>query len=218
MTPTLTFFAGLLLLALFIWYFLTDLPARKRNIGLVLTILLVAFCIEAITPPSKKIRLGLDLQGGTSFLLRLIDETGEGLRPGALDQAIEVIRKRVDQFGVSEPIITSQGSDRIMVQIPGLDTKQLGETKDQLQRVAKLEFALVHPQTESILAQVDNLLGRQYATAAQRGATGFDASGRFVARPFAGPVIGGERPLLHSTFLAPGAPRTTWVGLRLSFP
>jgi SecD/SecF fusion protein len=72
-----------------------------------------------------------------------------------LDQAIEVIRKRVDQFGVSEPIIASQGRDRILVQIPGLDTKQLAQTKEQLQRVAKLEFALVHPQSDAILAQVD---------------------------------------------------------------
>ena len=155
MSPTFTFVFGLLLLGLFIWYFFTDLSLRKRLIGLVLTVLLVAFCIEAILPPEKKIRLGLDLQGGTSFLLRLVDESGEGITPATLDQAIEVIRKRVDQFGVSEPIITSQGRDRILVQIPGLDTSQLATTKDQLQRVAKLEFALVHPQSESVLAAAD---------------------------------------------------------------
>jgi SecD/SecF fusion protein len=155
MSPTLTFLAGLLLLALFIWYFFCDASLRKRTIGLVLTVLLLAMCIEAIVPPAQKIRLGLDLQGGTSFLLRLVGEDGEEITPTTLDQAIEVIRKRVDQFGVSEPIIASQGRDRILVQIPGLDTKQLAQTKEQLQRVAKLEFALVHPQSEAILAQVD---------------------------------------------------------------
>ena len=155
MSPTLTFFAGLLLLALFIWYFFSDDSLRKRTIGLVLTVLLLAMCIEAIIPPAQKIRLGLDLQGGTSFLLRLVGEDGEEITPTTLDQAIEVIRKRVDQFGVSEPIIASQGRDRILVQIPGLDTKQLAQTKEQLQRVAKLEFALVHPQSDAILAQVD---------------------------------------------------------------
>ncbi|MEX1045079.1 MAG: protein translocase subunit SecD, partial [Chthoniobacterales bacterium] len=144
-----------LLLGLFIWYFFTDFSLRKRLIGLTLTVLLVTFCLEALIPPAQKIRLGLDLRGGTSFLLRLVDETGEGVSPATLDQAIEVIRKRVDQFGVSEPIITSQGSDRIMVQIPGLDTAQLAATKEQLQRVAKLEFALVHPQSESILAAIE---------------------------------------------------------------
>jgi SecD/SecF fusion protein len=155
MSPTITFLFGLLLLGLFIWYFMTDISLRKRIIGTVLTILLVAFCLEAVMPPEKKIRLGLDLQGGTSFLLRLVDETGEGVSPATLDQAIEVIRKRVDQFGVSEPVIAAQGRDRILVQIPGLDTQQLASTKDQLQRVAKLEFAMVHPQSESVLAAVD---------------------------------------------------------------
>jgi len=156
MSPTLTFLAGLFLLALFIWYFLTDIAARKRWIGLALTVFLVAFCLEAIIPPSQKIRLGLDLQGGTSFLLRLIGQDGEDVSPATLDQAIEVIRKRVDQFGVSEPVIAAQGRDRILVQIPGLDTQQLAETKAQLQRVAKLEFALVHPQSDDLLAQADS--------------------------------------------------------------
>lgn len=159
MSPILTFFAGLGLLALFVWYFMTDVASRKRWIGLSLTVFLVAFCLEAVIPPSQKIRLGLDLQGGTSFLLRLIGQDGEEVTPSTLDQAIEVIRKRVDQFGVSEPVIAAQGRDRILVQIPGLDTQQLAQTKEQLQRVAKLEFALVHPQSESILAQVEGGTG-----------------------------------------------------------
>ena len=159
MSPTTTFLFGLLLLGFLIWYFFTDFSLRKRMIGLALTVLLVAFCLDALVPPSQKIRLGLDLRGGTSFLLRLVDENGEGIAPATLDQAIEVIRKRVDQFGVSEPVITSQGKDRISVQIPGLDTEQLATTKEQLQRVAKLEFALVHPQNQSILAAVENGTG-----------------------------------------------------------
>ena len=60
MSPALTFTFGLLLLVLFGWYFASDLPARKRWLGLVLTVLLAAFCIEQIVPPEKKIRLGLD--------------------------------------------------------------------------------------------------------------------------------------------------------------
>lgn len=69
----------------------------------------------------------------------------------------------------------------------------------------------------SLYATVRNLLGTRYATAAQLGPTGFDAGGRFVARPFAGPVIDGERPLLSSTFMAPGAPRSVQFGARLRF-
>jgi SecD/SecF fusion protein len=143
MSPVLTFCFGLLLLVLFGWYFASDLPSRKRWLGLVLSVLLAAFCIEQITPPDKKIRLGLDLQGGTSFLIRLIPQTERGITPDLLEQAVEVIRKRVDQYGVSEPVITPQGKDRILVQIAGLDTNQMEEAKSQLQRVAKLEFAIV---------------------------------------------------------------------------
>ncbi len=66
----------------------------------------------------------------------------------------------------------------------------------------------------TLFATVRNLFDRHYASGAQLGATAFDAQGRFVARPFAGPVIGGERPRLSSTFFAPGAPRSIELGLR----
>lgn len=156
MSPVLTFSLGLLLLVLFGWYFASDLPSRKRWLGLVLSVLLAAFCIEQITPPDKKIRLGLDLQGGTSFLIRLIPQTESGITPDLLDQAVEVIRKRVDQYGVSEPVITPQGKDRILVQIAGLDTNQMQEAKSQLQRVAKLEFAIVDEGGPSRVERIQN--------------------------------------------------------------
>src|SRR6266571_269198 len=67
------------------------------------------------------IQLGLDLRGGTSFLLRMdlskIDSAGRG---HAVQQAVEIIHRRIDKFGVFEPIIQRVGDDRILVQIPGL--------------------------------------------------------------------------------------------------
>lgn len=66
----------------------------------------------------------------------------------------------------------------------------------------------------TLFATVRNLLNRRYATAAQLGPAAFDPAGSFVAQPFAGPVIDGERPLVSSTFYAPGAPRSVQVGLR----
>jgi SecD/SecF fusion protein len=143
MSPALTFFAGLVLLIIFGWYFATDSASRKRWLGLVLSVLLVAFCLEEAIPPSKKIPLGLDLQGGTSFLIRLTPQDDQVITADLLDQAVEVIRKRVDAYGVSEPVITPQGNQRILVQIPGLDTNAIERTKAELQRVAKLEFATV---------------------------------------------------------------------------
>ena len=154
MTPGFTFLAGISLLALFGWYFATSRARLKRILGTILTVLLVAFCVTTLYPPNKTIRLGLDLQGGTSFLIRLSPESERSISADTLDQAVEVIRKRVDQFGVSEPVITPQGADRILVQIPGLAPEQIAAARQQLAQVAKLEFRLVHPENDRLIAQV----------------------------------------------------------------
>src|SRR5438094_7497578 len=154
MTPALTFFIGLVMLVLFGWYFATDQGLRKRLLALTLTVLLVVFSIVTIWPPEKKIALGLDIQGGTSFLIRLKGGDKE-VNKGMLDQDVEVIRKRVDYFGASEPIISPVGNDRILVQIPGLDTAKIQEARDQLSRVAKLEFRLVYPDSGERLRAID---------------------------------------------------------------
>ena len=68
----------------------------------------------------------------------------------------------------------------------------------------------------TVFVQVNNALNQRYSSAAQLGATGLDANGNFLARPFAANA-NGDRPLVHSTFYAPGAPRTLYFGLRYSF-
>jgi SecD/SecF fusion protein len=154
MSPGLTFFAGLGLLVLFAWYFATDVGLRKRILATTLVMLLVAFSIATIWPPKEKIQLGLDIQGGTSFLIRLMGGDKD-VNKGMLDQAVEVIRKRIDYFGVSEPVISPVGNDRILVQIPGLDTAKIQEAREQLSRVAKLEFRLVFPDDGRRLQAID---------------------------------------------------------------
>jgi SecD/SecF fusion protein len=160
MNATLTFFFGLLVLLLFGWYFLTDKEKTKRWLGTTLTLLLCAFSIDSFLPFDQKIHLGLDLQGGTSFLVRLVPSVPEEggkprpITPEMQEQAVEVIRKRVDEFGVSEPVITKQGTDHILVQIPGLNTAQVETARTQLQKVAKLEFRLVHPNSDQLVRQI----------------------------------------------------------------
>ena len=173
MTPGLTFFIGLTILVLFGWYFASEGDRLRRILGTVLTIVVTAFCLWSTYPPFDekgpdgtvihrgKIHLGLDLQGGTSFLIRLEPPANAdgGKRPitkAMVDQAIEAIRKRVDRFGVSEPIITPQGNDRILVQIPGLDAANIQEARNQLSRVAKLEFRLVYPDNGQRLKAIDD--------------------------------------------------------------
>lgn len=160
------FLYGFLLLVLFAWYLFSENERAKRIVGSVLSALLISFCLWLAVPPfdvkdgngktirEGKISLGLDLQGGASFLLQLKQEPGstKEITKDMVEQAMEAIRKRVDRFGVSEPIITPQGKDRILVQIPGLETEEkIADARETLRKVAKLEFRLVHPQSYQIL-------------------------------------------------------------------
>jgi outer membrane receptor protein involved in Fe transport len=68
----------------------------------------------------------------------------------------------------------------------------------------------------ALFAQINNVLDRKYSSAAQLGATAFDANGNFLARPFPADA-NGDRPLQNSTFYSPGAPRSFRVGVKYSF-
>ena len=102
-----------------------------------------------------KIKLGLDLQGGSSFLVRL--ETGKlatnASREVAVDNAIEVLRKRVDRFGVAEPLIQKQGDDRILIQMPGLGEAEMESVRTAIKKAAFLEFRMVHKDSADLVQQ-----------------------------------------------------------------
>ncbi len=109
---------------------------------------------------SGKIKLGLDLQGGTEFVVRLqippregTNEVAQSQKSVIVDQAIEVLRKRVDRFGVAEPIIQPAGEDRILIQLPGLSESAIEEARITLEKPAFLEFRLVHPESRQLLEQ-----------------------------------------------------------------
>jgi SecD/SecF fusion protein len=100
-----------------------------------------------------RIRLGLDLQGGTSFLVQMKTEglTNATDSTAALGQAVEVLRKRVDRFGVAEPLIQEQGKDSILIQLPGLSAAEQENAEISIKKAAFLEFKLVHPQSTDLL-------------------------------------------------------------------
>jgi SecD/SecF fusion protein len=111
---------------------------------------------------SGKIKLGLDLQGGTSFLVEMdtnklasADNTNKLVQSsdisGAIAQAVEVLRKRVDSFGVAEPVIQPVGGNQILVQLPGLSQSVKESAKEQIQKAAYLEFRMVKDDSDQIL-------------------------------------------------------------------
>ncbi|HEV2393335.1 MAG TPA: protein translocase subunit SecD [Verrucomicrobiae bacterium] len=102
-----------------------------------------------------RIRLGLDLQGGTSFLVSLntTNLTNSSDTTAAISQAVEVLRKRVDRFGVAEPVIQPQGSDSILVQLPGLSAADQENAKIAIKKAAFLEFSLVNEDNRNLIDQ-----------------------------------------------------------------
>ena len=98
------------------------------------------------------------LLGGTS--LRILRSEGAELflgynevelirlRKSIVSQVVEVIRRRIDEFGVSEPVITPKGQDRVLVQLPGIQDST--HAKEIIQRTAKMEFRLVNEELDSL--------------------------------------------------------------------
>ncbi|MFC1521496.1 protein translocase subunit SecD [Elusimicrobiota bacterium] len=96
--------------------------------------------------PKWLIRLGLDLRGGTHLLMELDTKNLEADTEGklgiedAMDRAVEVIRNRVDQFGVTEPFIAKQGERFIVIQLPGISDPR--RAKELIGKTALLEFRI----------------------------------------------------------------------------
>jgi len=114
-----------------------------------------ASSVALITPPDEKIKLGLDLQGGTSYTLEIDESKGlEGTVKDAQNRAIKVIRNRVDSMGVAEPIIYPDGDKRIVVQIPGMKAEDRARASENIRKAAFLEFRMVHSKNDALISNL----------------------------------------------------------------
>jgi len=109
-----------------------------RQLGYVIGITLVAIAgIVYTLAVGNEPLLGLDLQGGASVVLEPKNTDGSEVTDETLDQAVEIIRNRVDGLGVREPEITRQGNT-ILVQIPGVEDQ--ARAIDLVGQTAELRF------------------------------------------------------------------------------
>jgi preprotein translocase subunit SecD len=116
---------------------------RYSNWLMLFVLGLIALTLWAIYPPGEKIHLGLDLKGGMHLVLEADTSKlppGENVKD-AVATGLEIIRNRIDQFGVREPTITRQGNTRIVVDLPGIKNPQ--SAVDLIGKTALLEFKLV---------------------------------------------------------------------------
>ncbi len=100
-------------------------------------------------PLNERIALGLDLQGGMHLVLKVdTAKLPKEAQADAPERALEVIRNRIDQFGVKEPAIHLQGQDEIVVQLPGVTDRE--RALEIIGRTAHLEFRMVSDDPERI--------------------------------------------------------------------
>ncbi len=94
------------------------------------------------TIQSRALHLGLDLQGGMHLVMQLDkSKLKEEEVKGAIERALEIIRNRIDQFGVSEPVVMKQGNDRVIIQLPGIINPE--RAHEIIGKTALLEFKSV---------------------------------------------------------------------------
>ena len=126
----------------------------RRNVWLliIMTLLLIGSAIMFV-PPQEKINQGLDIQGGLSVVLTAKTTDGSAIDDDTMEASRAIIENRVNALGASEATVSVQGTDQILVQIPGMsDTETALNT---IGKVGKLEFARLDSFTDSsVVSQI----------------------------------------------------------------
>lgn len=107
----------------------------------------VLYLWQPWNPGEPSIKLGLDLSGGLRIELEADVPNPD---PQHLATARNIIENRINEFGVSEPLIQTSGTDRIVVELPGLDANDLERALDLIGQQAVLEFRLVRTSAQSL--------------------------------------------------------------------
>lgn len=122
---------------------------KKLTPWLLIILAVVTAALWSCLPLKEKISLGLDLQGGMHLILKVdTEKLPKEARSDAADRALQVIRNRVDQFGVKEPQIYPQGENEIVVQLPGVTDRE--RALAVISQVAHLEFRIVSSDPEAL--------------------------------------------------------------------
>ncbi len=117
---------------------------------IVLCVLIIVSAYHAFQNAADReegIRRGLDIAGGLYVLMEAVETGDREVDEDAIKRAIEVIRNRVDELGVAEPVIAPQGDDRIRIELP--DLEDVEQAREIIGRTAMLTF--VGPDGEEIV-------------------------------------------------------------------
>ncbi|MEM9444051.1 MAG: protein translocase subunit SecD [Verrucomicrobiota bacterium] len=163
-----------LFLIFFVWYLASSYDRSRRWVALGLIASLITISTLSLVrfddgdtsgslPWPVNITPGIDLRGGTQFIVEIqtateSEEAGDTkkkeISPAALEQAQKVFEDRLNKLGTSDVLVQPLGENRIIIQVPGVSQNDKVKYRSTLERVAKLEFKLVHPQNEVLLSQI----------------------------------------------------------------
>lgn len=157
MNPYATFLVGASILLLLLLYVGTAVHKTKRFTGTLL-IALAAFA-SLYTVNALGLKLGIDLQGGSEFIVKLepgknADGSARAVTPSDVQQAISILEKRLNPKGEKDLALQPEGADRVVIQMPGISQGEIKDVRDKIQQVAHLEFRRVHPESRSKLEQI----------------------------------------------------------------
>jgi preprotein translocase subunit SecD len=137
------------------------------------------------------LKYGLDLQGGMHLALEIDESKGAVVdKKDALVRAVKTVRNRVDQFGVSEPVVQQAGDDRIIVELPGIDDQQ--RAQDVVQKSAFLQFQITDETNalEKSLPRMDAAVRSRRLDVAVAGTQGAAKAGPSASAPLSGLLSG----------------------------
>jgi len=157
MNPLATFLVGATILLMLLVYVGTAVHKTKRITGTLL-IALTAFA-SLYTVNALGIKFGIDLKGGSEFIVKLEpgkndDGTPRAVTSSDVQQAIGILEKRLSPDGSKDLTLQPEGADRIVIQMPGISQEEIKDVRDKIQQVAHLEFRRVHPEGRVKLEQI----------------------------------------------------------------
>ena len=158
--PLIVVSAGIAIVALIFWYVATEIDRRKRNVGTIAIGIVVALCLVAVLPVKEKLKGGIDLVGGSSFIVEIQpgqDEEGNSLpvNEGAIEEAKATLSKRLSKSGLSDNLMQPLGENRLIIEMPGVGPERRDEIRETIQRTARLLLKKVHPNSNQIIAQIE---------------------------------------------------------------
>jgi SecD/SecF fusion protein len=175
------------------------LASRRSQLTLVALLLAALVGVFFIgwsgSPVHKKLRQGLDLQGGLEVVLQAQPPRGHVLTPDDMSRSVDIMRNRIDRLGVSEPVVTKQGGDQIVIELPAVHNINqaasiIGETA-QLE-LYDLETSLVPPSIDANSNPVATTSLFNLLTSVQSGQKGLPAQyylfNSKTKKPVAGPT------------------------------